>query len=149
MSNDKPRSRFPAGFNAEEKRAWAGFYARVGKDPLLAAELIAQLDKDAELKRAHLALYMSSKEAMRAHQQRLSRNQRIAHAIRWLYRALFAVPAKWLVGGLRRSTDIALASLPEEASGEPAIRQVKRIARSGTFTADKAEFDKQQQQHTG
>ena len=149
MSNDKPRPRFPAGLNAEEKKAWASFNARVGKEPPLAAELIAQLDKDAELKRAHLALYMSSKEAMRAHQQRLARNQRIAHAIRWLCRTLFAVPARWLVGGLRRSTEIALASLPEEATGEPAVRQVQRIARSRPLAADKAEFEQQPQQSTG
>ena len=149
MSNDKPRPRFPAGLNAEEKRAWAGFYARVGKDPLLAAELIAQLDKDIELKRAHLALYMSSKEAMRAHQQRLARNQRIAQAIRWLCRVLFMVPAQWLVSSMRRSTEIALASLPEGATGDPAIRQVKRVARNRTFAADKAEFAKHQQQSTG
>lgn len=149
MSNDKPRPRFPAGFNAEEKKAWASFYARVGKEPPLAAELIAQLDKDIELKRAHLALYMSSKEAMRAHQQRLARNQRIAQAIRWLCRTLFVVPAQWLVGGMRRSTEIALASLPEGATGEPAVRQVKRIARSGKFPAKSAELEKQQQQSTG
>jgi hypothetical protein len=151
MSNDKPRPRSPAGFNAEEKKAWATFYARVGKDPLLAAELIALLDKDIELKRAHLALYLSSKEAMRAHQQRQGRNQHIAHAIRWLFRLLFAAPAKWLVGGFHRSTEIALASLPQEATGESAIRQVERIARNGTSTAnkakpEKAEPDKQQQQ---
>lgn len=149
MSNDKPRPRSPAGFNAEEKKAWAAFYARVGKDPLLAAELIGLLDKDVELKRAHLALYLSSKEAMRAHQQRQVRNQRIAHAIRWLFRLSFAVPAQWLVSGLRRSTDIALASLPQEATGESAIRQVKRIARNSTSAADKAEFEQQQQQSTG
>jgi len=149
MSNDKPRSRFPAGSSAEEKKAWAGFYARVGKDPLLAAEVIAQLDKDAELKRAHLALYMGSKESLRAHQQRQARNQRIAHAIRWVFRGLFAAPAKWLVASLHRGTEIALASLPEEASGEPAVDQVKRIARNGSFAAGKAAFDKQQQQFTG
>ena len=71
------------------------------------------------------------------------------HAIRWLCRTLFAVPARWLVGSLRRGTEIALASLPEQATGEPAVRQVKRIARSRPLAADKAEFEQQPQQSTG
>ncbi len=149
MSNDKPQPRFPAGINAEEKRAWASFYARVGKDPLLAAELIAELNSDIELKRMHLALYLCSREAIRVHQSRQTGNLRIAHALRWLFRAVFVIPARLLATGLRHGTDIALASLPEEAQREPAIRQVKRIERSGKFAVQKAEFDKQQQQHTG
>lgn len=127
MSNDKLRPRIHAGVNAEEKKAWAAFYARVGRDPLLAAELIKQLDRDPELKRAHLALYLSSKEALRAHQQRHARNQRIACAIRWLLQRLIALPARWLANGAHRGTDIALATLPREALGEAKHPQRQQI----------------------
>ncbi|MCE4369723.1 hypothetical protein [Xanthomonas hortorum] len=149
MTSEKPRYRPPTGSNAEEKRAWASFYARVGKESTLAAEVVAQLDKDSELKRAHLALYLSCRESLRTQSAREARNQRIAQAVRWLFHVLFAVPAKLLVGGLSRGTDIALASLPQEAKREPAVRQVRRIARSKTFSADKAQFDQQSKQQTG
>lgn len=150
MTIDKSRSRAPVGANAEERRAWASFYARVGKDAMLAAEVIVQLDKDADLKRTHLALYMSSKETLRVHQLRQVRNGRIAHAVRWLFHLVFAVPIKLLIGGLYRSTEIAIASLPEDsATHEPAIRQVRQIARKKAFSADRAEFERQSKQPTG
>ena len=42
--------------DVEEQRAWIDFYKQVGRDPALAAEVMAQLDGDAEMKRRHLAL---------------------------------------------------------------------------------------------
>lgn len=149
MTSEKPRYRPPAGSNAEEKRAWASFYARVGKESTLAAEVVAQLDEDTELKRAHLALYLSCRESLRTHQVREVRNQRIARALRWMFRLLFVVPVRLLAGSLSRGTDIALASLLDEAKQEPAIRQVRRIARRNTFSADKAAFEQQSKQQTG
>ena len=148
MSDTKPRPRFPAGFNIEEKKAWAGFYARVGKDPLLAAELIAQLDKDVECKHAHLALYMCSKESLRTHQQRLVRNQRIALGVRWLCHALVVVPIQWVLGGVHRGTEIALASVPEPESIKPTVHPVKRVTRIRSAPTENAAFDNQRQ-HIG
>jgi len=61
----------------EEQRAWVGFYKRVGRDVALAAEVMAQLDGDAEMKRRHLALYLSCKQSIRVHKARQARDKRI------------------------------------------------------------------------
>lgn len=149
MTSEKARYRPPVGSNAEEKKAWASFYARVGKESTLATEVVAQLDRDQELKRAHLALYLSCRESLRAHAAREARNRRIARALRWLMHLLFAVPVKLLAGGLSRGTEIAIASLPEDATPQPPARPVRRIARTTTAAADRTPRYRQPQQHTG
>ena len=49
----------------EESRAWMGFYRRVGQDPVMAAEVMAQLEADPLMKRNHLALYLCCKQSLR------------------------------------------------------------------------------------
>ncbi|HOG04521.1 MAG TPA: hypothetical protein PLL14_11105, partial [Accumulibacter sp.] len=56
MSLEKPRPRpRRSGIESEEERAWVGFYQRVGRDPAIATEVMAQLESDPEMKRTHLA----------------------------------------------------------------------------------------------
>ena len=112
---------------AEEERAWISFYQRVGRDEALAAEVLAQLDADAEMKRLHLALYLSCRESLRSHASRTARNARIGGFVRaMLYRLFVAMPRS--VGlKLRRGGDVALACLPETGE-EPAVAQVRRLA---------------------
>lgn len=78
-SHQPKTSRSPV--DAEEKRAWVRFYKQVGRDAVLAAEVIGQLEADIELKRRHLALYLCCKQAVRQHEARQARDRRIGH---WL-----------------------------------------------------------------
>ncbi|MCD9026811.1 hypothetical protein LDO26_01090 [Luteimonas sp. BDR2-5] len=149
MTTDHPRSRPSSGSNAEERKAWASFYARVSKESTLAAEVVAQLDRDPELKRAHLALFLCCRESLRTHKVREERNRRIAQAVRWLFRLVFVVPLRLLAGGMARGTDIALASLLLEAKQEPAVRHVKPPVRKKSSATDKATPDRQSAQDTG
>ena len=73
---------------AEEERAWIGFYRRVANDAALATEVLAQLDADAEMKRTHLALDLSCKEALRTHAEREQRHARIAAFVRRMVHGL-------------------------------------------------------------
>ena len=84
-SRPKPRR---SAIGTEEEKAWVSFYRRASKDPAIAAEVLAQLDADPEMKREHLALYLCCRESLRVQQARDARNQRIGQFVRWLMDAL-------------------------------------------------------------
>ena len=67
--------------DAEEKRAWVRLYKQVGRDAVLAAEVMIQLEVDIELKRRYLALYLCCKQTVRQNEARQSRDRRIGQ---WL-----------------------------------------------------------------
>src|SRR5574338_572614 len=114
MSLEKPRPRpRRSGIESEEERAWVGFYQRVGRDPAIATEVMAQLESDPEMKRTHLALYLCCKESLRQHKARQARNKRIGQFVRWLCHGLFVQPLHSLQKGLRHGSDIAVECLPE------------------------------------
>lgn len=123
----------------EEERAWVGFYHRVGRDPSIAAEVMAQLEADVEMKRAHLALYLSCRESLRRHEQREQRNLRIGQFVRRALAGLFVDFPRALGRRLQRAGDIAVACLPE-ASVDPAQRQVRRLADDPEFEGARASF---------
>src|SRR6218665_129386 len=114
VAEKRPRPR-RSGIEAEEERAWVEFYQRVRSDAVLAAEVLAQLDKDAEMKRSHLALYLSCKESLRREKAREARNKRIGYFVRQL---AYLPVAFWhglrAIGGSSR--DIAIEMLPEPSS---------------------------------
>lgn len=132
MSPEKrPRPR-RSGIEAEEERAWVEFYQRVRSDAVLATEVLAQLDKDAEMKRSHLALYLSCKESLRREKAREARNKRIGYFVRQL---AYLPVAFW--HGLRAlggsSRDIAIEMLPEPSSpARTAPRALSAAADTGT-----------------
>lgn len=143
MSLEKPRPRpRRSGIESEEERAWVGFYQRVGRDPAIAAEVMAQLESDSEMKRTHLALYLCCKESLRRHKARQARNKRIGHFVRWLCHGLFVRPLSSLQKGLRHGSDIAVECLPEVVK-EPAVAQVRRLARETEFTTAHTAFEQQ------
>jgi len=111
----------------EEERAWVSFYQRVGKDTAIAAEVLAQLDADAEMKRTHLALYLCCRESLRLHRAREARNQRIGRFVRWLVSGLFVRLPASTRRAFASGSDIAVACLPETPA-EPAVAQVRRLA---------------------
>lgn len=142
MSPEKTRPRQRrATIESEEERAWVGFYRRVGRDPAIAAEVIAQFESDAEMKRAHLALYLSCKESLRLHKAQQARDKRIGQFVRSLSQALFARPLLALRARLLRGQALAIECLPE-ARREPALRQVRRLSRDAEFASAQAAFER-------
>ena len=113
MSPEKrPRPKH-SGIEVEEEKAWVEFYRRVRSDADLASEVLVQLERDAEMKRTHLALYLSCKESLRRFKAQQTRHKRIGSFVRWLARALIVSPWQALrsLGGSGR--DIAIELLPE------------------------------------
>ena len=143
MSFDKTRTRNRrSSIESEEERAWVGFYRRVGRDPAIATEVMTQLESDPEMKRTHLALYLCCKESLRQNKIRQTRNKRIGLFVRWLCHGLFVSPLHGLRKGLVHGSDIAIECLPEVAK-EPAIAQVRRLAREAEFGAARTAFEQQ------
>ncbi|MBS7463042.1 hypothetical protein [Pseudomonas syringae] len=66
----------------EEERVWVSFYQRVGRDPSLAAELLALMKADAVMHRELLALYLCCRESIRCHEARRWRDQQLANIMR-------------------------------------------------------------------
>lgn len=143
MSLEKSRARPKrSSLDIEEARAWIGFYRGVGNDPVIAAEVMAQLDADPEMKRAHLALYLCCKQSLRTHKATAARNKRIAQFVRWVLHGLVMVPVQALSRALRESRDIAVECLPEVRK-EPALSQVKRLKKEAEFAEAQATFEAQ------
>ena len=143
MSQEKthrPRVR-RSGVHLEEEKAWIGFYRRVG-NPDIAMEVMHQLESDPEMKRMHLALYLRCKESLRTQKARQARNKRIGQFVRMVSTALFVAPIIAIQKLLRQSGAIAVECLPE-VHKEPAVRQVKNLARDTEFAQAQSEFDSQ------
>lgn len=122
----------------EEDKAWIGFYRRTG-DPAIAAEILQQLEADAEMKRAHLALYLRCRESLRRHKERQARNKRIGQFVRMLCGALLLTPVHAVGKWLREGGNIAVACLPDAAT-EPAKRHVRRLAAESEFVHAQSAF---------
>lgn len=156
MSLDKPHARTRrACVEHEEERAWVAFYQRVGNDVALAAEVLAQLDGDPEMKRSHLALYLCCKESLRSHKTRQARNKQIGQFVRWFCTALFTgLFVQWpnaLRRGLRRGGDIAVECLPvmaKDVGVEPALAKASQLAREPGFATAQANFHQHKTAHT-
>jgi len=143
MSLEKSRPRHRrSGIESEEERAWVGFYQRVGHDPAIATEVMTLLESDPEMKRTHLALYLRCKESLRQHKTRQARNKRIGQFVRWLSHDLFIRPLRGLQRGLHHGNDIAVECLPE-AIKEPAVAQVRRLAREAEFATAHTALEQQ------
>lgn len=143
MSQEKtyrPRVR-RSGVHLEEEKAWISFYRRIG-NPDTAAEVMHQLESDPEMKRMHLALYLRCKESLRAQKARQARNKRIGQFVRMLFGVVFVTPVIAIQKLVRQSGAIAVECLPEVRK-EPAVRQVKNLARDAEFAQAQSEFDSQ------
>ena len=90
----------------EEERLWVGFYRRVD-NPAIAAEVIKQLDGDADQKRTHPALYLRCKESLRKKKARQARTKRIRSFMRRI------------LGGLLRHSESSLRPQPRLAAAQP------------------------------
>ena len=90
----------------EEERLWVGFYRRVD-NPAIAAEVIKQLDGDADQKRTHPALYLRCKESLCKKKARQARMKRIRSFMRRI------------LGGLLRRSESSLRPQPRLAAAQP------------------------------
>ena len=90
----------------EEERLWVGFYRRVA-NPAIAAEVIKQLDGDADQKRTHPALYLRCKESLRKKKARQARTKRIRSFMRRI------------LGGLLRHSESRLHPQTRLAAAQP------------------------------
>ena len=143
MSVEKSRSRpRRTSLESEEERAWVGFYQRVGRNPAIAGEVLAQLESDPEMKRNHLALYLCCKESLRQHKARQARNKRIAQFVRWLCIKLFLRPLHSLQKMCSQSSDLVVECLPEVGKN-PATTQVHRLIRKSPFATAQTTFEQQ------
>jgi hypothetical protein len=88
VSHDKTLPR-PHRRIVEEDRAWRHLY-RSARDPGVAAEVVQHLRNDAEAARCHLALYLCCRQTLRAHKERIARNQRIVRLLRRISGALMS-----------------------------------------------------------
>lgn len=122
----------------EEEKTWIAFYRRVN-DPTIAAELIQYLDADAEMKRAHPALYLRCRQTLRNNKERQARAKRIGQFVRMLLAGTVLQPLLALRRMLRTGGDIAVECLPP-VSSEPAVRQVKNLTRKSEFATAQNNF---------
>lgn len=141
IEKSRPRPR-RSSLESEEERAWVGFYQRVGRDPAIASEVLAQLESDPEMKRNHLALYLCCRESLRQHKARQARHKRIGQFIRGLCIGLFIQPLRNLQTMWRHGSYLAVECLPEAAK-EPAAAQVRRLPREAKFATARAAFERQ------
>lgn len=143
MSFEKSRSRpRPSTIESEEERAWVTFYRRVGRDPAIATEVMAQFESDPDMKSTHLALYLCCKESLRRHKAWQARNKRIGQFVRWLCLSLFVQPWRSLQEGLRHGSELAVECLPE-VTKEPAVAPVSRLSRDAGFATARTRLDQQ------
>lgn len=124
----------------EEERVWVGFYQRVGRDPAMAADVMAQLEVDALMKRQHLGLYLRCKAAQRRHKERQARHKRAGLWLRSSLRTVLLEPVLALVQFLANGRELLLASLPPPKA-EPASPQARRLARQPGYAAARASFE--------
>ena len=100
MEQKRPYSRrSPAA--EEEEKVWASFY-RNASDPILAAELIAHLDKDADSRTQYPGLYLRCKQSVRRNREREARTKRTASALRSIFRIVVHAPVGAIVSALRQ-----------------------------------------------
>jgi hypothetical protein len=131
MFPEKPSRPKRSGIDTEEERAWVGFYRRVRSDGALAAEVLAQLESDIEMKRKHLALFLSCKQTSRREKARQARHKRIGSFVRWSAYVLFVMPWVSMRNLGRNGRDIAIEILPE--TGRPSAQAARTLKRAAAL----------------
>src|SRR5438270_13056186 len=117
----------------EEERLWVGFYRRVD-NPAIAAEVIKQLDGDADQKRTHPALYLRCKESLCKKKARQARMKRIRSFMRRILGGLLRHPESSLRSQPRHSARIVVERL-SESMREPAQQAMKSRPQTAELAA--------------
>lgn len=99
MEQKRPNSRrMPAA--GEEDKVWISFYRNVS-DPVLAAELLAHLDKEVDSRKQYAGLYLRCKQSIRRERERQARAKRYGKAMRVVLRYMVLAPARIVARILR------------------------------------------------
>ena len=120
----------------EEERPWVGSYRHVA-NLAIAAEVIAHLDCDADLKRSHPALYLRCKVSVHKKKARRARAKRMCSFMRRIVGGLLPHPERRTRGQLRPDARFVVAGLPE-STPEPAQHAVNSLPRTAELTAQPA-----------
>ncbi len=130
----------------EEERVWVQFYRHAG-DPAVAADLIEQLESDREIKAKHFGLYLRCRQSLKREKARRARAQFVAHGFRVLAKVLIGWPAEVIRDGLQFLGAVSVAWAA--SSDEPAVRQMRKIRRSGAQVAKQSAGPKEESKATG
>lgn len=130
----------------EEDKVWASFY-RHSRDPDLAVELIAHMDKDAESREQHSGLYLRCKQSVRLRRASEARAARVANIIRMVCQLIVLTPVRALMYVLRKAgamarfgSDIAL-NVCELAASNARPRKARGTRRSASLAKECAQPD--------
>lgn len=108
----------------EEERVWVSLYRRAA-DPMIAAELVAHLEKSGELRFQHSGLYLRCKHVLRKEKARQVRLRKVSESLRWAVHLVFGVPFAFALRLLRSMGTILLACLPER--NDNAVVQLRKL----------------------
>jgi hypothetical protein len=133
-----PRKPKRSAVAIEEDCTWVRFYRQAGNADI-AAEVLTQLDADAQARHEHLALYLRCRESLRAHKARTQRNKRIGQFVRLGCRVMVAEPLRALRRGAAHAIDLLVECLPE-ARREPAAAKVRKLRRDQVIEQAHASF---------
>lgn len=122
------------------------FYRKAG-DPVIAADLIEQLESDREIKARHFGLYLRCRQALRQEKARRARARFVAHGLQVLAKVLIGWPAEVIRDGLQFLGAVSVAWAA--SSDEPAVRQMRKIRRSGGQVSKSDAGSKQEAKATG
>ncbi len=138
MSQERaPARRKLESVERQEEKIWVEFYPETRSDVALAAEILAELERDETLRRRHRGLYLRCQRCIRLHECREVRNRRIGRFVRGLLGAIFITFPKATLRALQRGRNVAIACLPETEE-DPAEQQVRRLIESDAYAvADK------------
>lgn len=134
-----PRKPKRSAVAIEEDRAWVRCY-RMADRADIAAEVVSQLDADAQARHEHLALYLRCRESLRTHKARAQRNKRIGQFVRLACRVLIAAPWHALRQGTARAIDLLVECLPRTGH-EPAAAKVRQLRRDTAIERAHATFE--------
>ncbi|MDN2700394.1 hypothetical protein O0881_00120 [Janthinobacterium sp. SUN100] len=120
----------------EEERVWASLYRRTA-DPMIAAELVAHLEKSGELRFQHSGLYLRCKQVLRREKARQVRLRKIGAGIRWAFHMVIGAPLGFTGRLIRNMGAVILASLPERE--DRAAAQLHRLKSGSASQVDAGE----------
>jgi len=112
--------------NREEEKVWVQIYRRAG-DPVIAADLIEQLESDREVKARHLGLYLRCRQSLRQEKARRARAKLLAHGVHVVGRLLFGWPLEVIRDSFSFLSAVGVAWARAD---EPAVRQMHKIRRN-------------------
>lgn len=111
----------------EEEKVWVQFYRHAG-DPVIAADLIEQLEADREVKARHFGLYLRCRQSLRQERVRRARAKLVAHAFHLVGRLLIGWPIEVIRDGFGFLGSVTVAWA---GTDEPAVRQMRKFRRNG------------------